>query len=46
MLRVRGVELVLAWPLPHSIGTFGCIREARKLGLRVLVWGPDGAQEP
>jgi hypothetical protein len=38
MLTVGKPELVLAFPLPSSRGTYDAIRQARQLGIRVRVW--------
>lgn len=35
-----GADLCIAFPLPQSKGTFGCIREAEKAGIEVQVIEP------
>lgn len=38
MLRAERPALVLAYPALHSVGTWSCIEEARRLDIPVLVW--------
>lgn len=33
-----GVDLVLAFPLPGSRGTWDCVRRAERMGIEVRVW--------
>lgn len=39
-----GADLVLAFPLPDSIGTWDLVRKAKAAGIETRVWGEDGTR--
>lgn len=44
MLASHPTALVIAFPLDGP-GTWGCIDSARRMGMRVRVYGPNGVRE-